>query len=94
MSNVRRLFMRGIGSFVPKHLVFVVYFIGCCAVAGIYVWYAKTASSAFLEAELAACIKKCSPFRAKLETTRQELAYQQRSGRGSAYKSPECKCVR
>lgn len=61
--------------------------------AGIYIWYAKTTSSTFLEAELAACIMKCSPFRAKLGTTRQELAYQEPALRGPDYRSPECKCI-
>lgn len=77
-----------------RHVLLLAYFIGCCAVAGIYIWYAKTTSSTFLEAELAACIMKCSPFRAKLGTTRQDLAYQEPALRGPEYKSPECKCVR
>ena len=72
----------------------VVYFVGCCLVAGLYLWYAKTTSSAFLEAEIAACAKQCSPSRAKLETTRQELAYQRPPWRGATYNSPECRCVR
>jgi hypothetical protein len=87
--------VHGIGLFVRKHLqvLVVVYFIGCCAVAGIYVWYVKITSSTFLEAELAACFKKCSPLRAKLEATRQELSYQQPPWRSPEYKYPECKCI-
>ena len=70
------------------------YFIACCVVAGGYMWYVKTTSSRFLEAELAACVKKCSPFPAKLETTRQELTYQQPPWRSPAYNHPVCRCVR
>lgn len=77
-----------------RPLLQVVYFIACCAGAGLFMWYAKTTSSTFLEAELASCREKCSPFPAKLEATRQELAHQQRSRRGPAYQSPECQCVR
>jgi hypothetical protein len=88
--------MRGIGNFRSKHRhgLVVVYVIGCCAVAGGYLWYARTTSSTFLEAELAACVKQCSPFKARLEATRQELAYQQPPWRSPAYKNPQCKCVR
>ncbi len=84
--------MPGIGSLAREHHhgLLVIYFIACCAAAGIYMWYAKATSSTFLDAELAACIKQCSPVGAKLETTRQELAYQRR---GPTYKYPECKCV-
>ena len=51
--------MRGIGSVARKHghVRLAVYFVGSCSVAGIYLWYAKTTSSAFLEAEIAACAR-------------------------------------
>jgi len=71
----------------------VVYFIACCAIAGAYMWRANATSSTFLEGELAACIKQCSPLRAKLEATRQELAYQQPPWRSQAYNYPVCKCA-
>jgi len=72
----------------------VVYFIACCAIAGSYLWYSQTSSSAFLQAELAACSEKCVPLRAKLEATRQELSYQQPPWRSPEYGHPVCKCVR
>jgi hypothetical protein len=83
------------GSFVRRHLhvLFAAYFIGCCALAGGYLWYVKATSSAFLDAELAACVDRCKPLRAKLETTRQELAYQQPYRQASAYKQAVCKCL-
>jgi hypothetical protein len=77
-----------------RHGLFVVYVLACCAVAGIYLWHAMSMSSTFLEAELAACSKKCSPFRARLATTRQGLAYQEPSLHGPAYQVPACQCVR
>jgi hypothetical protein len=87
--------MRGIASFARwlGRVPWVVYFVGCCVGAGAYLWYVKATSSAFLEAERAACVKKCSPSRAKLETTRQELAHQRPAWRGETYNAPECRCL-
>ena len=87
--------MHAFGSFVRKHRVVLMlaFLVGWCSVAGVFMWRAKTTSPTLMEAELAACVKMCSPFRAELETTRQELAFQ-RSWRGPSYKYPECKCVR
>jgi hypothetical protein len=72
----------------------VPYFIVCCAVAGLFIWLANSTSSAFLEAELAACTANCSPARARLEATRQELVHQKRTRHASAYQLPECTCLR
>lgn len=86
---------RSIRSFMREHRVarVVVFLVVWCAIAGVFMWHAKTTSPTFLEAELASCAKKCSPKRAELETTRQERAYQQSSWRSPASKYPECKCL-
>jgi hypothetical protein len=96
-SHVKRWasVMRAIGSFVRKYraVLMLAFLSAWCAVAGVLMWRAKTASPTFMEAELAACIKRCSPLRAELETARQERAYQQPSWRGPGHTYAVCKCI-
>jgi len=75
--------MHSIASFARRHrTVLLLSFIAFwCAAAGYFMWRAKTASPTFIEAELVACQRKCSPLRAALETSRPERAFQQNSWR-------------
>ncbi len=82
-----------IKAFVRRNrgVLFLSFLVAWSATAGIFMWRAKTSSPTILEAELASCKNKCSPRPFRLETTRQERAYQN-SWRGAPPKYPECIC--
>ena len=64
------------------------FIIGCMLAVGVL--YLGLTKPSFIEAEKVACKKQCAPLSWRLETERQELAYQ--NDRRKAYKFPECKC--
>ncbi len=64
------------------------FIIGCVLAVGFL--YLGLTKPSFIEAEKVACKKQCAPLSWRLETERQELAYQ--NDRRKAYKFPECKC--
>ena len=71
--------------------LFLALLVAWSSLAGIFMWRAKSSSPTFIEAEQALCRKKCSPRPFRLETSRQELAYQN-TWRGPPAKYPVCIC--
>jgi hypothetical protein len=80
-------------AFIARHRVALFFaFLAIYSVTtGYFMWQAKTTHPTLLEAEEASCRMKCSPRPFRLETTRQERAYQN-SWRGPPSKYPECIC--
>jgi hypothetical protein len=91
-----KLTSMNVRAFAKRHSIalFLSFLATWCAVAGYFMWRARTANPTFFEAERLACENRCKPLAFELQTTRQERAYQQPSWRGPAAKYPECVCVR